>query len=58
MMPSGMIVAATPAEEEQEEKKLVKTEFTVKLTAYDDTKKIALIKEVKNVVEGLNLVQV
>lgn len=30
----------------------------MKLTKFDDSKKVALIKEVKNVVPGLNLVQV
>lgn len=35
----------------------VKTAFTVKLTKFDDTKKVALIKEVKKLVEGMNLVE-
>jgi large subunit ribosomal protein L7/L12 len=42
---------------EAEEKKEEKTEFTVKLTRYADDSKIKVIKEVKNLVEGLNLVQ-
>ena len=29
----------------------------MKLTKFDDTKKIALIKEIRNAVSGLNLVQ-
>ena len=41
-----------------EEKKEEQTEFTVKLTAFDDGGKVKLIKEVKNIVEGMNLVQV
>ncbi|KIH61155.1 Ribosomal protein L7/L12 domain protein [Ancylostoma duodenale] len=31
--------------------------FSVKLTKFDDTKKIAVIKEIRNLVPGLNLVQ-
>lgn len=31
--------------------------FAVKLTKFDETKKIALIKEIRNVIPGLNLVQ-
>ena len=34
------------------------TEFTVKLTKIDATSKVKLIKEIKNLVPGLNLVQV
>ena len=41
-----------------DEPKEVQTEFTVKLTAFDDSGKVKLIKEIKNIVEGLNLVQV
>lgn len=36
----------------------MKTSFTLKLVRYDDKRKVPLIKEVKNVVEGMNLVQV
>lgn len=36
----------------------MQTAFTLKLNKFDDSKKVALIKEVKNIVEGLNLVQV
>lgn len=35
----------------------VKTVFTVKLTKFDETKKVALIKEIKKLVEGINLVE-
>ena len=34
------------------------TEFTVKLVKYADDSKIKLIKEVKSLMEGMNLVQV
>merc|ERR1712071_473817 len=52
---------AAPAKEqeevEEEPKAKVQTSFTLKLTQFTDTKKIALIKEIKNLVEGMNLVQ-
>lgn len=35
----------------------VKSAFTVKLTKFDETKKVALIKEIKKLVEGINLVE-
>nr|CAG4637567.1 EOG090X0O3H [Ceriodaphnia reticulata] len=55
---AGPAAPAQPKEEEDEAPKpKAQTSFTVKLTKYDETKKIALIKEVKNVVEGMNLVQ-
>ena len=44
--------------EATDEPKEVQTEFTVKLTAFDDGGKVKLIKEIKSIVEGLNLVQV
>ena len=50
--------AAAPAvEEEVEAKPREKSAFTVKLAAFDAGKKVALIKEVKNLLEGMNLVQ-
>nr|CAG4648456.1 EOG090X0O3H [Moina brachiata] len=53
--------AAAPAQPKEEEdeapKPKAQTSFTVKLTKFDEAKKIALIKEIKNVVEGMNLVQ-
>ncbi|KAK4019572.1 39S ribosomal protein L12, mitochondrial [Daphnia magna] len=49
---------AQPKDEEEEAPKAkAQTIFTVKLTKYDETKKIALIKEIKTIVEGMNLVQ-
>nr|CAG4649052.1 EOG090X0O3H [Polyphemus pediculus] len=59
MMAYGSAPAPAPKEEEDEEKTVVavQTSFTVKLTKFDETKKIALIKEIKNLVEGMNLVQ-
>ena len=35
-----------------------KTEFTVKLVKYAEDSKIKLIKEVKTLLEGMNLIQV
>jgi len=48
---------APAAEEEVEAKPREKTIFTVKLASFDAGKKVALIKEVKNLLEGMNLVQ-
>nr|CAG4652388.1 EOG090X0O3H [Triops cancriformis] len=50
---------AAKAEEEEEEAAPVKvqTSFTVKLLKFDETRKVAIIKEMKNLVEGMNLVQ-
>jgi large subunit ribosomal protein L7/L12 len=45
-------------EEEEVAPVKVQTEFTVKLMKFDETKKVALIKEIKALVEGMNLVQV
>lgn len=42
----------------EEEKKAEQTEFTVKLTKIDDKEKVKIIREVKNLVANLNLVQV
>ncbi|CAH1645316.1 unnamed protein product [Spodoptera littoralis] len=59
VMPMGGFVAAAPAARDEEEAapKAVKTSFTVKLTKFDDKQKVALIKEVKGLLEGYNLVQ-
>ncbi|XP_046650417.1 39S ribosomal protein L12, mitochondrial-like [Daphnia pulicaria] len=61
VMAYGAGLAAGPVqpkeEEEEAPKAKVQTIFTVKLTKFDETKKIALIKEIKNIVEGMNLVQ-
>nr|CAG4649901.1 EOG090X0O3H [Scapholeberis mucronata] len=61
VMAYGAAPAAGPAQPKEEEEEAPKakaqTAFTVKLTKFDEAKKIALIKEIKNVVEGMNLVQ-
>lgn len=35
----------------------VKASFTVKLTKFDESRKVALIKEIKKLIEGINLVE-
>uniref|UniRef100_A0A803JPF2 Large ribosomal subunit protein bL12m n=1 Tax=Xenopus tropicalis TaxID=8364 RepID=A0A803JPF2_XENTR len=63
MMPMGsMLSGATAApsqaaEEAEAPGKKEKTHFTVKLTEVNATDKVKLIKEVKNCIQGLNLVQ-
>lgn len=59
-MMAGMAAApAGPAkaEEEEEAPAVVQTSFTLKLDAFAADKKVALIKEIKANVEGMNLVQ-
>ncbi|RXN03922.1 39S ribosomal mitochondrial-like protein [Labeo rohita] len=60
-MGSMAAVAAAPAAEAVEEDaapaKKEKTHFTIKLTEFKAADKVKLIKEVKNCMEGLNLVQ-
>ncbi|KAJ8892409.1 hypothetical protein PR048_004989 [Dryococelus australis] len=48
---------AAPEEEEEMAPAKVQTSFTVKLTKFNEKQKVALIKEVKNLIEGMNLVQ-
>lgn len=57
IMSFGAAPAAAPAEEEEVVTKEVKTSFTVRLISFQPDKKIALIKEIKNLMEGMNLVQ-
>ncbi|XP_061567442.1 39S ribosomal protein L12, mitochondrial [Cololabis saira] len=61
MMPMGAMAASAPAaqatEEEEAPVKKEKTHFTVKLTELKAAEKVKLIKEVKNCIQGLNLVQ-
>ncbi|ETN86367.1 hypothetical protein RB195_010876 [Necator americanus] len=66
-MPAGMMMAAVqnaaangaPSEASKESESDVpqKMTFSVKLTKFDDSKKISLIKEIRTLVPGLNLVQ-
>merc|ERR1719150_3418708 len=59
MAGSAPAPAAAPKEEEEEDSApaAVQTSFTVKLNKFDPAKKVAIIKEIKNLVEGMNLVQ-
>ncbi|XP_029294309.1 large ribosomal subunit protein bL12m [Cottoperca gobio] len=60
MMPMGAMAAGVPAaavEEEEAPVKKEQTHFTVKLTDFKAAEKVKLIKEVKNCIQGLNLVQ-
>ncbi|XP_067006444.2 large ribosomal subunit protein bL12m [Anabrus simplex] len=60
VMAVGAIDRSAAAKDEDEEDaapQRVQTSFTVKLLKFDDKQKVALIKEVKNLMEGMNLVQ-
>merc|ERR1711990_370594 len=60
VMMAGGPVAAPKVEEEEEAVAAptqVQTSFTVKLEKFDAAKKVAIIKEIKSIVEGMNLVQ-
>ncbi|XP_050080954.1 uncharacterized protein LOC126568508 [Anopheles maculipalpis] len=54
---AGAGAAPATADEEEAAPKVVKTTFKVKLVKFDEKQKVALIKEVKNLLEGMNLVQ-
>lgn len=58
MMPAfAMGGRAANEDDEEEAPKKVQTAFKVKLMKFDDKQKVALIKEIKNLLEGMNLVQ-
>lgn len=59
MMPAMMApVAGAPATETEEDQPVaVKSSFTVKLVKFDAAKKVPLIKEIKQLVPEMNLVQ-
>lgn len=48
---------APAAEEEEVAVAAVQTQFTIKLVSFNEAQKVALIKECKNLLEGMNLVQ-
>lgn len=57
-MVAANIGPAKGAEEEEEAApKKVQTAFKVKLVKFDEKQKVGLIKEIKNLLEGMNLVQ-
>ncbi|KAK9508801.1 hypothetical protein O3M35_006269 [Rhynocoris fuscipes] len=58
MVPQGAMFATSKVEAEEEAApKVVQTSFTVKLMGFDEKQKVALIKECKNLLDGMNLVQ-
>lgn len=59
VFPVGGYAAAESKTEVEEDvaSKQVQTSFTVKLMKFDEKQKVALIKECKNLLEGMNLVQ-
>jgi len=57
MSMGAMMPQAGAQDEEEAAPTQVKSSFNVKLVKFDDTQKIALIKEIKGLIEGMNLVQ-
>ncbi|XP_072383932.1 large ribosomal subunit protein bL12m [Diabrotica undecimpunctata] len=53
----GFAPVAAPVDEEDAAPKKEKSIFTVKLMKFEEKQKVALIKEIKVLVEGMNLVQ-
>ena len=43
---------------QEEEQEIVKSAYIVKMVKFEPSKKVALIKEIKGLIEGMNLVQV
>lgn len=57
-MAAGPARSAASADDEEEVAPVkVQTAFKVKLVKFDEKQKVALIKEIKNLLEGMNLVQ-
>jgi len=54
-MPAGK--AAEDEDADDAPAQQVKSTFIVRLVKFDDTKKVAVIKEIKSLIEGMNLVQ-
>ncbi|XP_053994679.1 39S ribosomal protein L12, mitochondrial [Hylaeus volcanicus] len=57
IMPMGGFAALSKPEEEEAQQQVVQTSFTVKLTGFESKNKVALIKEMKNIMPDFNLVQ-
>uniref|UniRef100_R4G4F0 Putative 39s ribosomal protein l12 n=1 Tax=Rhodnius prolixus TaxID=13249 RepID=R4G4F0_RHOPR len=55
--PVGGFALSKAEVEEEVAPKQVQTSFTVKLLKFEEKQKVALIKECKNLLEGMNLVQ-
>lgn len=56
-MPAGKASAAEDEDADDQPVQQQKTQFTIRLIKFDEAKKVAVIKEIKNLVEGMNLVQ-
>lgn len=56
-MPAGKASTAEEEDAYDTPEQPVKSTFTVRLLKFDDTKKVAVIKEIKSMIEGMNLVQ-
>ena len=56
-MPVGKSSAAPEEDADDVPAKQEQSSFTVRLVKFDDAKKVAVIKEIKSMVEGMNLVQ-
>lgn len=54
---AGGPASAAPSEEEEAIPETIQTSFTIKLISFNDAQKVALIKECKSLLEGMNLVQ-
>lgn len=54
---AGPIAAAPVVDEEEQKPKVVQTSFKVRLMSFSEPKKIALIKELKLLLDDMNLVQ-
>ncbi|KAK6640486.1 hypothetical protein RUM44_012181 [Polyplax serrata] len=57
MMGFAGIPAAAAAPSGDEQAQNTQTSFSVKLLKFDDKQKVALIKEIKSLIDGMNLVQ-
>lgn len=57
MPAAGAAAAAAEPEEEEQPEKVVKMAYEVVLQGFDASKKVALIKEIKSLIEGMNLVK-
>ncbi|XP_070793757.1 LOW QUALITY PROTEIN: large ribosomal subunit protein bL12m [Pituophis catenifer annectens] len=57
MMPATQLAAPAEEEEEEEVEKVEKINFTVRLTGFKAEDKVKVIKELKNHMENINLVQ-
>uniref|UniRef100_A0A2L2YFS2 39S ribosomal protein L12, mitochondrial n=1 Tax=Parasteatoda tepidariorum TaxID=114398 RepID=A0A2L2YFS2_PARTP len=52
-----MVAPSASAEDDESEPQVTKSSFTVKLMKFDASQKVAIIKEIKSLIDGMNLVQ-